>query len=348
MPNKKLLLHSILNQTAPQDSGDDSVEESELDSDEELQRDFAEGRLKPGLNQIVPFKRTFDLINDKNGRLSLFFQLILMLSFRLGMKQKLKDIEVFKDNWIERLDLVSKPAPISQEMIQQYGDLNLKLNRFGETSGEELAGDSAQHDFKREMLFYRQAQTTVMEATKKLRSNYGFKQILRPDDYFAEMAKSDVHMKKVRERLQAKQNSIEASEKAKKLRELKKYGKKVQQEVQLKRQKEKKELLQKIQNYKKGKEESLDFLDDDGSNKKPTATRQPQRKQAKQTKKQKYKEARYGYGGQKKRSKYNSSESAANVSSFSVRKHGRPKLNGKKGGNRPGKARRQKMKQKQK
>lgn len=263
------------------------------------------------------------------------------------MTRKLNDIKIFKDNWIERLDVLSEPVPISEELKKQYGDLDLKLNKLGETSGEEKIGDNAQHDFKREMLFYRQAQATVLESLKTLRTKYGLKQILRPEDYFAEMAKSDDHMQKVRQRLQAKQTSIDASEKAKKLREMKKYGKKVQQEVQLKRQKEKKELLQKIQNYKKGKEESLDFLDDETNKKgkkakvdKPTVTK------TKLTKKQKYKEARYGYGGQKKRSKYNSSDSAANLSGFSAKKHGRPTI--KKKNARPGKSRRQNIKQKRK
>jgi len=199
------------------------------------------------------------------------------------------------------------------------------------------------------MLFYRQAQATVIDGIRLLRSKYGIKQTSRPSDYFAEMVKSDDHMKKVRERLQTKQNSIEASEKAKKMRELKKYGKKVQQEVQLKRQKEKRDLLQKIQNYKKGKEESLDFLEDENKSK-STKNQSKQnetvnRSKKKSTKKQLYKEAKYGYGGQKKRSKYNSADSAANMSSFSVKKHGRPKMNKKKN-TRPGKSRRQKSRQK--
>ena len=48
----------------------------------------------------------------------------------------------------------------------------------------------------------------------------------RPEDYFAQMAKSDVQMKRVREKLLSKQMSMERSEKAKKMRELRKYGKK--------------------------------------------------------------------------------------------------------------------------
>lgn len=102
---------------------------------------------------------------------------------------------------------------------------------------------------------YRQAQATVLEALPLL-NKHGIS-TKRPDDYFAEMAKSDQHMQKVnvyilvnfllfkkqqllnktimlmflsvqiRKKLLAKQSSIEKSEKAKKLREQRKFGKKV-------------------------------------------------------------------------------------------------------------------------
>lgn len=50
-------------------------------------------------------------------------------------------------------------------------------------------------EFKRESLFYRQAQSAVLEGLARLKAmNIPTK---RPDDYFAEMAKSDAHMKKV-------------------------------------------------------------------------------------------------------------------------------------------------------
>lgn len=265
-----------------------------------------------------------------------------------GLNKKLKDIKIFEDNWLERLDLISEPAIITPELLHQYGDLDLKVNRKGEISGEEL-DDPAQNDFKREMLFYRQAQTTVMDGLRRFHNQYNIKNTSRPDDYFAEMLKSDEHMKKVHQKLETRQTTLEASDKAKRQRELKKYGKKVQQEIQLKRQQEKRELLEKIQRYKKGKLDSLDFLDKQDSSGPSTSNKQQMNSKnvkkngnAKVTKKQRYKETKYGYGGRKKRSKYNSSQSAADMSTFSARKHGRPKAKG----NRPGKSRRQKMKNK--
>lgn len=52
--------------------------------------------------------------------------------------------------------------------------------------------------------------------------------ISRPDDFFAEMAKSDEHMQKVRKNLMAKQAAQARTEKVRQLREQKKIAKKVQ------------------------------------------------------------------------------------------------------------------------
>lgn len=49
----------------------------------------------------------------------------------------------------------------------------------------------------------------------------------RPEDYFAEMIKTDDHMRKIRKSLLGRQKVLEEKEKARKMRELKKYGKKV-------------------------------------------------------------------------------------------------------------------------
>ena len=84
----------------------------------------------------------------------------------------------------------------------------------------------------------------------------------RPEDYFAQMAKTDEHMQKIRQKLLSKQEVQEKIEKVKKLRELKKYGKKVQVEVQQNRLKEKKQLMENVKKFRKGKTDNLDFLED--------------------------------------------------------------------------------------
>ncbi|KAK6484430.1 putative rRNA-processing protein EBP2 [Huso huso] len=110
---------------------------------------------------------------------------------------------------------------------------------------------------------YRQAQAAVLEALPRLKKfNISTK---RPEDYFAEMAKTDHHMQKarIRTKLLAKQASMEKSEKAKQLRELRKYGKKVQTDVLQKRQKDKKAMMTAVKKYQKGMTDKLDFMDGD-------------------------------------------------------------------------------------
>ena len=200
---------------------------------------------------------------------------------------------------------------------------------------DDLSGDQVHDDFKREMKFYRLAQGTVTACLPRLQS-MSIK-TRRPDDYFAEMAKSDVHMKKVRQKILSKQMSAERSEKAKKMRELRKYGKKVQQEVLLKRQKEKKEMIESVKKYRKGQAgaEALSFLDDNKGGK-----GQQKGKDGQKNPKREFKNKKFGFGGQKKRSKLNTKESMNDMSSFNPAKHSNRK--GKKMGNknRPGKSKR--------
>lgn len=72
---------------------------------------------------------------------------------------------------------------------------------------------------------YRQAQAAVLEGIPRLHELGVVTK--RPEDYFAQMAKADTHMTKVREKLLSKKVALERSEKARKMRELKKFGKKV-------------------------------------------------------------------------------------------------------------------------
>lgn len=73
----------------------------------------------------------------------------------------------------------------------------------------------------------------------------------RPDDYFAEMLKTDAHMAGVRQTLLDEQAGIKASEDARKLRQQKKFGKQVQVERIKERQKEKKAIGDRLDSLKK-------------------------------------------------------------------------------------------------
>lgn len=292
-------------------------EESEL-SDGELQEAFAKGLLKPGMNLMVDKPKTFS--NNVEG-----------------LKQCLAD---FRKNlpWTERLDLTNAPAE------------NVLTKTEGKTQNPANGEINADDDFEREMFFYRQAQATVLTALPLL-NKHGIA-TKRPDDYFAEMAKSDQHMQKIRKKLIAKQSIIERSEKAKKLREQRKFGKKVQIEVIQKRQKEKKAMMSAVKKYQKGMTDKLDFLEGDKKTKpKDTqGTKKPVNKKG-PTAKRKYKDQKFGFGGKKSGKKWNTKESHNDVSGFRAKvAHGKGPKGGKKGkgggkqNKRPGKSVRKKMK----
>ncbi|XP_041364891.1 probable rRNA-processing protein EBP2 [Gigantopelta aegis] len=241
-------------------------------------------------------------------------------------------------DWVERLDLTNDPAPVHRAQI-------------------EAEGNDVDDDFKREMKFYCQAQAAVLDGIPRLQK-LGIV-TKRPEDYFAQMAKSDDQMKKVREKLLEKKIGMERSEKAKKLRELRKYGKKVQHETLLKRQKEKRDMLDTVKKYRKGHMDKLDVLED-ALGYKPKGQKQSQQNQNirkhEPNKKRQYKNEKFGFGGQKKRAKKNTARSNADTSDFSVNVHQRlpgKKINSKKSSKgsfnkRLGKSKRQKFKNKNK
>merc|ERR1712018_364557 len=131
----------------------------EGDSDRELQIAFAQGLLKPGLNVEIPAPK--EAINDV-----------------AGMEAALLELQGEKVlPWLERLDLCLNPAPAHSALAIQQ-----------QLTASNTDGD-VHDDFKREMTFYRQAQAAVLEGIPRLHS-MGIA-TFRPDDYFAEMAKTD-------------------------------------------------------------------------------------------------------------------------------------------------------------
>jgi len=233
-----------------------------------------------------------------------------------------------------------------------------------------LIGDS----FKQEHLFYKQAHTAAVQALPRIRS-LGV-ETLRPQDYFAEMVKSDQHMRKIKEKLISKQLVAEKTEKVTKMRKMKKLGKKVQQEVLKKRADDKKSMLSDVKKMRKGKAAS-DALNDDKDEFNVSVSKNVKDSDDKGfkkdgvNKKRMGKNAKYGSGGMKRGSKKNTEESYKDVSSFSSRIHSKPKRSAKndkimskmgeggrgkggpggksKGPNaRPGKTKRQNMKGRQK
>lgn len=278
-------------------------------SDKELQIAFASGLVKPGLN-VQKVKKVF--INNKEG-----------------LNQALMDL---KQNlpWVERLDTTMPPIVPAKPFMDQLG-----------AAPDDLTGEEVHNDFKREMKFHRLGQATVMEGIQRL--NAMGVPTKRPEDYFAEMAKSDAHMQKIRKKLLSKQIASEHSEKAKKLREQRKYGKKVQTEVLLKRQKDKKEMNDAVKKHRKKGGGDLSFLENGKGKKDGKGDSNPKRD---------FKNKKFGFGGQKKRGKLNTKDSASDMSGFSGVKHSnmKAKKGVSKGGNknRPGKGRRRNLKNKSK
>jgi len=332
------------NSSSEEEGSENEDEESvALDSDEELQEALAAGLLKPGLNTVLTPK---DSERPKTNNID-------------GLRQKLAEFRQDQP-WIERLDMANKPAPLAPELAyqeDQHAKRREKLLKNNKNT-VALADDPVHNDYKREMLFYRQAQATVIESLSRLK-NMGVPS-KRPEDYFAQMMKTDDHMQKIRTKLAQKQEEEERIGKVRKLRELKKFGKQVQVEVQQKRQKEKKDMLDQVKKFRKGQVDKIDFLDDiEATNDKKGKKNRPQHEQQrfdknkradnKHDNKRQFKDKRFGFGGKKKGGKANTKNSANDVSDYHKNgKSGGGKKMGKMGGGaknkRFGKDRRQKMK----
>jgi len=273
-----------------------------------------------------------------------------------GLKQKLAELRQDQP-WIERLDLANKPAPLAPELAyqeDQHAKRREKLLKNNKNT-VSLADDPVHNDYKREMLFYRQAQATVIESLARLK-NMGVPS-KRPDDYFAQMMKSDDHMQKIRTKLAQKQDEEDRIGKIRKLRELKKFGKQVQQKRQIEKDKEKRDMLEQVKQFRKGKIDKIDFLDEieatsGKANKKPFQNQQQRFDKNKGNDgKRHFKDKKFGFGGKKKGGKANTKMSTNDVSGYHQKNGSGKKMGGggKKMGKmaknkRAGKDRRQKMK----
>ncbi|ODM94639.1 putative rRNA-processing protein EBP2 [Orchesella cincta] len=342
-----------------------SDEEMGLDSDEELQAAFARGDLKPGL---VVIQKPGTQPKEKKP---------IVINNVPVMELKLQKMKLPKKlGWVERLDIVNGLAPLAPEIALQVDEHKSKREReikfinVQRSKKKSLApsqpalrsvdDDPVHNDFIREMNFYRQAQEAILKCLPRL-AELGVP-TKRPDDYFAEMAKSDNHMQKVAKVLNKKQIASERAEKVRKVREQKKYAKQTQVHVLQERQKAKKELNESVKKYRKGQKNALDFLDDKkgkGGGGKQNAGKgdKPRVNRRRMVKNEKY----GSVAGNKKGSKWNTRESLDNFDGGSGggkkgragmgrgkpgMGRGKPGMGNKRpgGGNRPGKATRQKNK----
>jgi rRNA-processing protein EBP2 len=117
------------------------------------------------------------------------------------------------------------------------------------TTVEPVEIKDVDDDLNRELAFYAQALSAVKNAKPKLKSE-GLP-FTRPNDYFAEMVKSEEHMGRVKQRLVDDAASKRASTDARRQRHLKKFGKAVQVAKLQERDKTKRETLEKISTLKR-------------------------------------------------------------------------------------------------
>lgn len=238
--------------------------------------------------------------------------------------------------WVERLDMTNDLAPLAPELAVQIERHEQKRENLFKGNKKipyvRPEEDPVLNDFKREILFHRQAQAAVIDGILKLKK-LGIP-TKRPDDYFAEMAKTDEHMQKIRKHLVAKQEGQQRSERVKQLRESKKMSKVIQRETLEKKQAEKSKHMNDLKAFRKGKLKNLDFLEDD----KPRGGVRPKGKHT--NKKRQERDKKFGSGGKKRGLKNNTKESAMDTGDFNMKKNragvGSKAMKGKKG-NKPNK-----------
>lgn len=144
-------------------------------------------------------------------------------------------------------------------------------------------------DLARETFFYERALESANECVRRLKE-LGLP-VRRPDDYYAEMVKSDEHMKRVRSELLFEQQQLEIREERRKAREAKKYGKQVQAEKVKQRTLEKKAQIKNLDKWRKQRQKS--GFADDGKAPFEGAGGEGKRKRAER-------DSKYGFGGRKK------------------------------------------------
>lgn len=219
-----------------------------------------------------------------------------------------------------------------------------------ETCVVPLELESVHDDLKREVALYNNTLSTVRLAKERLKKEgVAYK---RPDDYFAEMLKSDAHMAKVKDKLIYEQKKITAVEERKKSQAHRKVAKEVQAEKIKERNQQKKDTLEAVKQWKKrkGNDKRGGLKDDEdmeldsivsGKRKLENGDRDDRSKKPRVNRAREAKNAKFGFGGKRRHAKSNSKESTNDLSSFpGARKFKQKSRVTAKGSQRAGKAQR--------
>lgn len=218
-------------------------------------------------------------------------------------------------------------------------------------SAEPVEIGDVEDDLNRELAFYKQSLDAVKEARAKLKKE-GVP-FSRPNDYFAEMVKSEEQMGKVKQKMVDEAARKKASSDARRQRDLKKFGKAVQVAKLQERDRAKRDTLDKIKDLKRKRQGGNDLdtkesdmfdvaLEDAAETaKKDKADRRAAGAGAGPggNRKRQKKDEKFGFGGKKRFAKSNDAKSSGDMTGFSTKK-----MKGKSGkAPRPGKSKRAKF-----
>ncbi|KAI9465387.1 eukaryotic rRNA processing [Lactarius psammicola] len=208
-------------------------------------------------------------------------------------------------------------------------------------------------DLNRELAFYKQALHGAKTA-RSLATEHGLP-FTRPDDFFAEMVKTDAHMERIRQRLLDESAGIAKSEARRREREGKKIGKQVQLEKIKERERSKRDTEERLKGLKRKRKGALDNAQMDGDAfdiaVEDAITDRPAKRGRGGGKggggglPRHARDQKFGFGGHGKREKQNTRSSTDDWDGSSRRGAGRGRGQSRGGGRggksqRPGKARR--------
>jgi len=204
-----------------------------------------------------------------------------------ALKHKLQVLRNAFD-WTERLDLT---VETQYELDDEGNALAMK------------------DDFEREAHFQRIATEGARRGV--IKAKRAGLPLLRPEDYFAEMVKTDEHMGKIKANLLTQKSVIEKRDKARQMRQQKKFAKDVQRNAKLKKQEEKRVAKEEIKFVKKKGEKGLKQIfneDGDGMRDQLGVKKDSMKKGGQKANyKRQMKNGRFGFGG--KKDKRNSADS---------------------------------------
>lgn len=213
------------------------------------------------------------------------------------------DVEAIRKQQ-RKAELEGQDLPLDKKeaLVEKLEDFKLDTSNFefdetlSVTSRMEASSVilDIEDDLKREISFYKQALDSVKYARQRMADDVKRLKLpklnIRPQDFFAEMVKSDKHMGRIKQNLLLEKQKMEAVDKRKKDREYRKVAKKIHGEKQKERSQTKRRAKEIAEEYR------TKNLTNAGH--RPGASRKRQMKDQK-----------YGFGGQKRGLKRNSKES---------------------------------------